>query len=75
LVVKSGLQYCLPLSTTMACKKSTLIAAINSYVSARLTGDAPLINAAAAMLQPALDSLDYAPEEEPQAEETMEGAE
>jgi hypothetical protein len=44
----------------MACKKSTLIAAINSYVSARLTGDAPLINAAAAMLQPALDSLDYA---------------
>jgi hypothetical protein len=75
LVVKSGLQYCLPPSTTMACKKSTLIAAINSYVSARLTGDAPLINAAAAMLQPALDSLDYAPEEEPQAEETMEGAE
>ena len=59
----------------MACKKSTLIAAINSYVSARLTGDAPLINAAAAMLQPALDSLDYAPEEEPQAEKTMEGAE
>ena len=75
MVVKSGLQYCLPPSTTMACKKSTLIAAINSYVSARLTGDAPLINAAAAMLQPALDSLDYAPEEEPQAEETMEGAE
>jgi hypothetical protein len=75
LVVKSGLQYCLPPSTIMACKKNTLIAAINSYVNARLTGDAPLINAAAAMLQPALDSLDYAPEDKPQAEETTEGAE
>ena len=54
----------------MACKKSELIAAINSYVSARLTGDGPLINAAAGMLQPALDSLDYAPEEEPGQEES-----
>lgn len=48
----------------MACKKSELVAAINSYVSARLTGDLPLITAAAGMLQPALDSLEYAPEEE-----------
>lgn len=48
----------------MACKKSELVAAINSYVSARLTGDVPLIKAAAGMLQPALDSLEYAPEEE-----------
>jgi spore coat polysaccharide biosynthesis protein SpsF (cytidylyltransferase family) len=52
----------------MACKKSELISAINSYVAARLTGDSPLINAAAAMLQPALDSLDYASEEEPVVE-------
>jgi len=54
----------------MTCKKSELIAAINSYVSARLTGDGPLINAAAGMLQPALDSLEYAPEEEPAQEES-----
>lgn len=53
----------------MACKKSTLVTAINSYVNARLTNDAPLINAAINMLQPALDSLDYAPEEEPEISE------
>ncbi len=60
---------------SMACKKSELIAVINSYVSARLTGDGPLINAAASMLQPALDSLDYAPEEEGDQEGGDEGAE
>lgn len=48
----------------MACKKSELVAAINSYTSARLTGDGPLINAAAGMLQPILDSIEYLPEEE-----------
>lgn len=47
----------------MACKKSELIAAINSYASARLTGDAPLINAAASMLQPLIESLEYAEED------------
>ena len=47
----------------MACKKSALVAAINSYVAARLTNDNPLINAAANMLQPLLDSIEYAPEE------------
>jgi hypothetical protein len=58
----------------MACKKSELIAAINSYVSARLTGDGPLINAGAGILQAALDSLEYAPEEEAPQEESMEEA-
>ena len=48
----------------MACKKSALVAAINSYVAARLTNDNPLINAAANMLQPLLDSIEYAPEED-----------
>jgi hypothetical protein len=48
----------------MACKKSALVAAINSYVAARLTNDNPLINAAASMLQPLLDSIEYAPEED-----------
>jgi hypothetical protein len=65
----------------MACKKSELIATINSYASARVTGDALLVNAAVAMLQPVLDSLDYTPEGELQAEaegtveETVERAE
>jgi len=48
----------------MACKKSSLVTAINSYVAARLTNDNPLINAAASMLQPLLDSIEYAPEED-----------
>lgn len=53
----------------MACKKSELVAVINSYAAARASGDAILMNAAAALLQPLVDSLDYAPEEEPKAEE------
>jgi len=48
----------------MVCKKSALVTAINSYVAARLTNDNPLINAAASMLQPLLDSIEYAPEED-----------
>jgi len=48
----------------MACKKSALVTAINSYVAARLTNDSPLINAAAGILQPLLDSIEYAPEED-----------
>lgn len=50
----------------MACKKSELIATINSYVAARLTGDNPLITAAASMLQNILDSIDYEPEADEQ---------
>ena len=46
----------------MPCKKSELIAAINSYAAARVSGDVPLINAAALMLQPLIETLDYAPE-------------
>jgi len=33
-------------------------------VAARLTNDNPLINAAASMLQPLIDSIEYAPEED-----------
>ena len=53
----------------MPCKKSQLITAINSYAAARVSGDAPLINVAAQMLQPLVDSLDYAPESEEPAEQ------
>jgi hypothetical protein len=48
----------------MPCKKSELITAMNSYVSARLSQDATLINMAASLLQNMVDSLDFSPEEE-----------
>jgi hypothetical protein len=53
----------------MACKKSELVAAVNSYASARLTGDAPLVKMAAEALQTAVDSLEFA-EEDPETAET-----
>jgi hypothetical protein len=48
----------------MPCKKSELITAMNSYVSARLSQDATLINMAASLLQNMVDSLTFSPEEE-----------
>jgi hypothetical protein len=47
----------------MACKKSELVAVINSYATARASGDGILIQSAASMLQGLLDSLEYVPEE------------
>ena len=59
----------------MACKKSELVAAINSYSTARATGDGTLINAAAQILQPLVDSLEYAEEETEAKEAATEAAE
>lgn len=59
----------------MACKKSELVAAINSYSTARATGDGMLINAAAQILQPLVDSLEYAEEEAEAKEAAREAAE
>lgn len=47
----------------MACKKSELAAAINSYAIARATGDSILIQSSANLVQALLDTLDYAKEE------------
>lgn len=58
----------------VACKKSELVAAINSYATARVTGDTILINVASQMLQSLIDSLEY-PAEEAQATEEDGGAE
>ncbi len=41
----------------MPCTKAELIAAINSYASARTTNDGPLINMAAAALGQVVDTL------------------
>lgn len=54
----------------MPCTKEQLVAAINSYASARTTSDGPLIGMAAAALTELVDSLTFTePETEAEAEE------
>ena len=48
----------------MTCKKSELVAAINSYASARITGDPNLQGFATHLLNQAMENLEFAPEEE-----------
>ena len=48
----------------MACKKSELISAINSFGSARATGDGNLIQFSGNLLVQLIDTLDFASEEE-----------
>jgi len=48
----------------MACKKSELISAINSFGSARATGDGNLISFSAQLIGQLIDTLEFAPEEE-----------
>ena len=55
----------------MACKKSELISAINSFGSARATGDGNLIGFAGKMIGTLLDTLEFNPEEEPEKEEDL----
>jgi len=54
----------------MACKKSELVSAINSFASARVSGDGTLINFAATLVQNYVESLEFAPEDEPVEEES-----
>jgi len=56
----------------MACKKSELVSVINSYTEARITGDGNLIQLSANLLAGALDTLEFAPEQEPEAPEAAE---
>jgi len=53
----------------MACKKSELISAINSFGSARATGDINLINYAGRLIGDLVDTLEFAPEESEEAVE------
>ena len=48
----------------MACKKSELVSAINSFASARATGDGNLMAYSGQLVQQCVDSLEYAPEED-----------
>jgi len=56
----------------MACKKSELVSAINSFASARATGDGNLMAYSGQLVQQCVDSLEYAPEEK--TEEEVESA-
>jgi len=55
----------------MACKKNELVSAINSFGSARATGDANLISFAASMIGSLLDTLEFNPEEEVETEDSV----
>ena len=48
----------------MACKKSELVSAINSFASARVSGDASLIAFAVKLITDLIETIDFAPEEE-----------
>lgn len=48
----------------MACKKSELVSAINSFGSARATGDGNLIQFAATLIGQLIETLEFAPEED-----------
>ena len=52
----------------MPCKKSELVAAVNSFATARATADQPLQQMSAQYLQQLVDTLEFSPEEEPEAE-------
>ena len=59
----------------MACKKSELISAINSFGTARVSGDGNLIAFSVNMIGQLIDNLEFEPEEEPAAEPAEEEAE
>ena len=48
----------------MACKKSELVSAINSFAAARSSNDGNLIRFSSQLLGQYIDSLEYEPEEE-----------
>ena len=48
----------------MACKKSELVSAINSYAAARSSGDANLLAYGSRLVQQYVDTLEFAPEED-----------
>jgi hypothetical protein len=54
----------------MACKKSDLVSAINSFGSARATGDGNLIGFAANMIGQLIETLEFEPEATEESEAT-----
>ena len=56
----------------MACTKRQLVDLINSYATARATGDGNLINMSAQLLQAAVETLEFEPEPEETEEKEVE---
>jgi hypothetical protein len=56
----------------MACTKSQLVGAINSFGSARASGDGNLIAFAANLIGGLIDTLEFAPEETEKTEDVTE---
>ena len=48
----------------MACKKSELVQAINTYTNARVSNDPNLVNFASNLLSQYIETLEFEPEEE-----------
>lgn len=58
----------------MACKKSELISAINSFSAARVSEDQNLLNFSAQLLFQLMETLEFSPEEEATNETSEEPA-
>ena len=56
----------------MTCKKSELVSAINSFGSARATGDGNLIAFAANLIGKLINTIEFAPEETEGTDEVTE---
>lgn len=52
----------------MACKRSELISAINTFSAARMSDDKTLLNFAASVVFQLLDTLEFEPEDETEVE-------
>ena len=59
----------------MACTKTQLVSAINSYATARATGDGNLQAFSAQLVEQFISTLEFAPEEEEKEEAPAEEAE
>ena len=55
----------------MACKKSELISAINSFAAARAANDPNLVAFGSQLVSQYVDTLEYAPEEDSEEEEFL----
>jgi len=53
----------------MACKKSELISAINSFAAARAANDPNLVAFGSQLVSQYVDTLEYAPEDDAEGEE------
>ena len=53
----------------MACKKSELISAINSFAAARAANDTNLVAFGSQLVSQYVDTLEYAPEDDAEGEE------